>query len=259
MRMGFFAIMLLTVGFGGWLFAMNSAPATPQTEVLAHLRTTIPPESDSHVHLDGCRLQITVTAPNSSGMVDLTNLSIDLSLFNTDQIRISQLGTGSATYLAPRVGVSDAYIGQALRLIEADGTKTFANTNSLTMGDGDLNQKTLGTALNKPNAQLVFGLSSTIAQRLDGTSETPAPSDRAPDFDSFVDQVASLDPPATFLATRRYMNAEMTGDGLLTGSLRLPDHIEFAFPDKDIAQSFADALRSHSQLACDPSALQSRS
>lgn len=250
MRMAMFAIMLSAAGLGGWVFAMNSAPTTPQSEVVAHLRTIIPPETESNVQLDGCRLQVTVMAQNHSGMVDVTNLSIDLSLFNTDQVRISQLGTGSATYLAPRIGVNDAYLGEALRLIETDGTNGFANTKSLTMGDGDLGHAMLGTALNKPNAQLVFGLSSTISQRNDGTSQTPRPSARAPDFDEFVDQVAGLEPPATFLATRRYVDAEMNGDGLLTGSLRLPDHIEFAFPDKDIAKSFAKALHSHSSVAC---------
>ncbi|MEO0945568.1 MAG: hypothetical protein AAFY06_12135, partial [Pseudomonadota bacterium] len=243
MRMVMFAITLAAMGLGGWLYAMSSAPTTPRRAAVAHLRTTIPPETESDVRLDGCTLQVKVVATNQTGHVDVTDLSINLKLYNTDQIRISQLGTGTATYVAPRVGVNDAYLDQALRLIAADGADGFANTKSLTMADGDLSLNALSHALNKPNAQLVFGLSSSIKQREDGTSQTPGPSARAPEFDSFVDKVAGLDPPANYLATRRYMDDKREGAGLLTGSLRLPDHIEFAFPDKDIAHAFADVMR----------------
>ena len=141
--------------------------------------------------------------------------------------------------------MNDAYLDQAMRLLAADGSGGFSNTRSLVTASGDLDPNALGDVLNKPNAQLVFGLSSSIKQREDGTSRDSRPSARAPDFDRFVDLVADLEPPATYLATRRYMNADRNGESLLTGSLRLPDHIEFAFPDKDTAHAFADALYSH--------------
>ena len=250
MRMVMFAITLAAMGLGGWLYAMNSAPTTPRRAAVAHLRTIIPPETESEVRLDGCTLQVTVVAENYSGHVDVTDLSINLKLYNTEQIRISQMGTGNATYVAPRLGVNDAYLDQAMRLLAADGSGGFSNTRSLVTASGDLDPNALGDVLNKPNAQLVFGLSSSIKQREDGTSRDSRPSARAPDFDRFVDLVADLEPPATYLATRRYMNADRNGESLLTGSLRLPDHIEFAFPDKDTAHAFADALYSHHRADC---------
>lgn len=251
MRLGLIAITLLAFGLGGWLYAMQSTPSTPRRAAIAYLRSIIPPEADSTIILEGCSLRVTVKAPNQGGMLDVTSLSIDLRLFNTGQTRISQLGTGHATYLAPRVGINDAYLDQGLRLIQAAPDISLVDNKDIRFNTAtSLDRETLSYIMNKPNAKLLFGLSSSMSRRPDGTSTEPQPSSDAPAFNDFVDRITALDPPATFLASRRYLGADIAGDKLLTGAVRLPGHIEFAFPDRDIAAAFAKALHTHRMAAC---------
>lgn len=263
MRMVLTAVSLLAIGLGGWLL-LAGGQKSPRDAVIAHLTAITPSNAETRIALNGCHLVIDLTNPDKEGMIDRVNLSADLHLFNTEQIRIGQPQDGAATYLAPRIEISDAYLDQGLRLIEAAPPQLSNSGETLTLfGNGkvqntqridgaarQIDRDKLREMLGTPNAKLVFGLSSTVSQRRnDGSWEDPQPHEHAPVFHDFVERVIALDPPATYLATRRYLGAGF-GDRLLTGSLRLPGHIEFRFPDEDAVKSFAHALNNYKLTNC---------
>lgn len=264
MRMVLTAISLLAIGLGGWLL-IKGWTTGPREAAIAHLMAITPPKSDTRVELDGCHLRLDITANGEEGMVDRINLSADLRLFNTEEIRIGKPGEGIATYLAPRAGISDAYLAEGLRLVQVAPKNLSGNGETLTRfgPDGgkttesringsaaDIDIEMLREKLDAPNARLVFGLASAMSERReDGSWEEPKPHENAPAFHDFVERVTALDPPGTYLATRRYIGAS-AGDRLLTGSVRLPSHIEFRFREEAAVKSFARALHLHRLEAC---------
>lgn len=264
MRMAMTALSLLAIGLGVWLL-IGSGATGHREAAIAHLNAIAPPMAETRVHLDGCHLRFDITATGEDGMVDMINLSADLRLFNTEEIRIGKPGDGIVTYIAPRSGITEAYLAEGLRLVQlapqdlssngetltlfgADGRKTTENRLDGPAAQIDID--TLRDMLDAPNAQLVFGLASAMsARREDGSLDAPKPHENAPAFHDFVERVTALDPPGTYLATRRYIDT-ITGGRLLTGSVRLPSHIEFRFREEDTVKSFARALHLHRLEAC---------